>query len=493
MRGGKSISGLAEGAVAWWRVGARTIGLVVGESRGAAAVYTTLVLISALNPVAQVWLAKQVIDALTQRVGVGAREALWLACGYALTLIAPAALEPPLRALAAWLDDRAVAEVDRSLMAAGERLVDLERLERPAFHDDVRTAQDATWLLPRLFNVLETGPGATVSFVGILALLAGLHPVLPLALLVATVPHMWAEKRARWIAYEAMSGRSRAAREMDYCARMTTELEAAKEVRVFGLGGFFLSHYDDRLASALSEVTRVRLGYLRMSGAFGVFHSLVVAGGFWYVASRAAAGGLSLGDLALYLNAIAQSQVLSQFLRRGYSLLYETLLYSRGLFQLLDAAGPEIRIAPAHESVSPPARLRQGIELRGVAFSYPEAGSPVLMDVNLWLRAGQITALVGHNGAGKSTLVKLLSRMYDPDEGEILLDGRPLWEYDLTSLRSGIAVVYQDFAHFSHTLGENIAAGFAPTGSDDGKIAEAARLSGADVVAAGLHWPTIPS
>ena len=126
------------------------------------------------------------------------------------------------------------------------------------------------------------------------------------------------------------------------------------------------------------------------------------------------------------------------------------------------------------------------MELRQVGFRYPESTQTVLADVSAMLPAGKVTALVGANGAGKSTLVKLLTRMYDPVTGAILLDGMPLPEYDLAALRQRIAVVHQDFAQFSLTFRENIAVGAYAAGGGDGRVEQAAQWAGADEIAAKL-------
>ena len=121
-----------------------------------------------------------------------------------------------------------------------------------------------------------------------------------------------------------------------------------------------------------------------------------------------------------------------------------------------------------------------------MSFTYPNSDRPVLSRVSAQMPSGAVTAIVGANGAGKSTLVKLLTRMYDPNEGQILLNGIPLAEYDLDSLRRGIAVVYQDFAQFALTFGENVAVGAAVPGQMSSRIEEAARWAGADEIASRL-------
>ncbi|HKO24803.1 MAG TPA: ABC transporter ATP-binding protein, partial [Chloroflexota bacterium] len=405
-------------------------------------------------PVVQVWLVKVVTNALASGHGAGAMVP---AFGYALTLLVPGAIRPAQLAIEAWMEDRAVAAIDRRLMEAGSKLVDLVRLERPAFQDEVRLAQESAWRMPRILTMLQNGPGTMLTLAGLFVLLSGLNPLLPLALTAFTVPHLMAEARHVRLRDEAMRRQARPAREMDYCVRITTEPSAAKEVRVFGLGGFFLERFRVRFRVALRELNKVRLRQMKVSALYSAVHALALGGGFWYVASQVGAGRLTVGDVALYVNALVQAESTMGLLRASFRLMYETTLYARRMFDLWEGAGPSISVPPADEAVAAPGAIRSGIELRHVSFRYPESSRDVLRDVNVALPAGRVTALVGANGAGKSTLVKLLARMYDPTGGLILLDGLPYPEYGLEDLRRKVAVVYQDFARFALTLQENIA------------------------------------
>ncbi len=492
-RAGSAARGLPDSLRLW----ARGLALVMKAAPRIFAIYLALLFVLSLLPIAQVWLSKLVVDALavamggapgatSAAIGNGQSAAIALAFVYALTLVVSSGLEPIQRTLNIWLEDRAVAEVDRRLMDAGARLADLVRIERPTFQDQLRLIQDAAFFLPRLPALLQDGLGTALTLGGLLLLLARLHPGLPLVLAALSVPHLFSEQRLQKIKYEAMSRRSRAAREMNYCVRITTEPAAAKEVRVFGLGSFFLRRFRARFETAFAEMRQVRLAHLRMSAAFTALHALALAGGFWYVAVQAGAGQLTLGDIALYLSVVAQTQSRFMNLAFWFGFQYEVLLHLRGLFAFLDQAKPAIALPPHGQGRQAPTELQSGIEMRGVHFRYPESTLPVLEDVNARLPSGTVTALVGANGAGKSTLVKLLTRMYDPDGGEIRVDGVPLAAYELQSLRRRIAVVYQDFARFALTLRENIALGTVELHGVDGQVEEAARWAGADEVAATL-------
>ena len=331
----------------------------------------------------------------------------------------------------------------------------------------------------------QFGLGQFATLVGLLLLLGQLSPAIPVVLTVVLVPRLWAEGKLIQLSWDSLARRSKIGREMDYCAQVATGADAAKEVRIFGVGDYFLRRFQSRSALALDEVRKLRLHELRTTGGFGTLSAVVLAAGFWYVSRRVASGDLTLGDLTLYVAAATQLESVLRPVANWYRSTYDTLLHLRGLFGFLDGAGEDIAVAKVGEGVAAPSRLSLGVELRDVRFRYPESQEDVLVGVSALLEAGKVTALVGANGAGKSTLVKLITRMYDPSEGEILLDGERLATYELASLRSRMSAVYQDFAHLSLTLRDNIAMAAAePDG--DGRIEEAARWAGADAVAAKL-------
>ncbi len=448
------------------------------------ALYVVIVVVLSLAPVLQVWLMKLLIDHLSLRAPDGEMVTVLIGL-YVLTLLVMAGLQPFQQSLAAWLEDRAVAEVDFRLMEAGVRLTDLVKVESASFQDTLQLTQEAAYHPPRLFAFLQQGVGTALTLIGLFFSLIQLHPLLPLVLLAVTVPHLLAERRLNQQKYETLAEQARAAREMEYCATVTTDPTAAKEVRVFNLGGFFLERFRTRRDAALRQVTHIRYATLQKSAWFGALHAIALAGGFSYVAMRASAGGLTLGDIALYLNVVIQAQSRVAILASWYGFLYESLLHLRGLFAFLDRAKPTITL-PDGTGLRAPAQLSQGIEFRQVSFRYPDGNQNVLRNLTMRLPPGKVTALVGANGAGKSTLVKLLTRMYDPTSGQILLDNLPLHAYDLSSLRQRIAVVYQDFARFALTLRESIAVGDLGIDPRDEQVERAARWAGADSIAAKL-------
>ena len=468
-----------------------TRGLYMGLSPapGVATVFVALALVAAALPVIQVWLGKVLLDQLAQVVG-GAAIALSVilltAVLYALAMAAQTALEPVQELLTARLESRAIGEFDRRLMAAGGRLVDLYQIERPSFQGSFAIVTFGSYMVPRLVGFLQSGVRPALTLVGLLFLLARLHPLIPLTLVLATVPYILSERRMAKNRSTAIVEQSHAAREMEYYTQVTTDPHSAKEVRVFGLGDFFLHRFEERRVQALRQLDGLRLRHLRNTGFFGAVYALALGGGFWYVAAQAGAGNLTVGDIALYLGVITQTETMLRYIGQWAGKLYEMTLRLETIFQFLDRSRPHITLPAPTDALVAPQSLQEGIALRNVTFQYPEGESDVLHRFGAALPAGKVTALVGVNGAGKSTLVKLLTRMYDPDEGEILLDGQPLHAYDLESLRRRIAVVYQDFAQFALSLGENITVGAGGLNASEERMQQAAAWAGADQVATNL-------
>lgn len=446
-------------------------------------------------PVMQVWLMQQLINLLSAPLHLAGRPTgtlnetllILFALLYLLTLVLPESLQPVQSSLDVAIQERVIAEIDRRIMQAAARLVDLKRIEAPSFHDQLELIRRYTREAP-LFPVMASGLGRMLTLAGLLLLLVHIHPVLPLALLLVGVPYLRARQRMEGEKYRSMADHTRVAREMEYYTRLALETTVAHEVRIFGLGDFLLQRFRARRDQAMAEVQRLRLRELVQTLTFSGITTLVLAGAFLYTVLQAGAGHLQIGDIALYLGAVWQAQEAVMGLGGWFGQIARMQLQLRSLFDFLDGAQPSIALPPEGQGVLAPARFKEGVELRDVGFHYPRAsqGVAVLQGVNAHLPAGKVTALVGVNGAGKSTLVKLLTRMYDPTSGMILLDGRPLALYELTSLRSCMAVVYQDFARFALPLRENIAVGDIETEPDIQRIEQAACLSGADEIATKL-------
>ena len=466
---------------------ARGIEMIVVASPRAAAGTVALVAVASLLPIGQVWLAKLVVDNLAGDAGgqPDIATAINLAIVYVLVLIVLEAVEPIHRSLATWFEARAVAAVDHRLMEGGRRLRAFKKSSGRLFRMNSPFCR-TTRIICRSCSQACRMARETDYAGRMLILLGNLHVLIPIALVLAGSLHLLSQERLTSAMWSTALNRSRESREMDYCTRVATAPDLAKEVRVFNLGEFFIRRFRKHSVIAIGQLNSLHFLQLRTTVVFTGLYALVLAFGFFYVASQSSAGRLTLGDVALYLNIVIQAESRLLTLVGWFGDTYDSFLHLRALVGFDEDTEPELSMAPNDRSLPAPAQLNVGVEFRSASFRYPESVQDVLVDVTARLPAGQITAIVGANGAGKSTLVKLLTRMYDPTGGEIMIDGVPIRSYDVGSLRRRISVVYQDFARFALTLGENISVG-ATAPRSERSVEMAARWAGADEIAAKLE------
>ena len=466
--------------------------LVWDTSRLYTALTLSLRLVRALLPVATLYVGKLIIDEVIRLAGIpGAPGTLgaWLSSGLLNTLATLLALEFALAVLSDVLG-RSVSLLDSLLTerfanASSIRLMDhaatldLEDFEDSELQDQLERARRQTsgrmMLMPQLF-------GQAQDIVTIVSFAAGLviyAPWLILLLVVALVPAFAGEAHFNAQSYSLAYSRTPERRELDYVRQMAASVESAKEVKIFGLSPFLIERYR-RLSENLFQASRALA--LRRAGWGSVLTSLGTAGyyaAYAWLAWSTVRGQFSIGDLTFLAGSFRRLRNLLEGLLIGFSQTAGQALYLDDLFSFFEIR-PEI-LSP--ENPRPfPKPIARGFEFEDVGFRYPGAERWAVRHLTFSLHAGEVLALVGENGAGKTTIVKLLARLYDPDEGRILLDGHDLREYDLTELRANLGVIFQDFMRYHLTAAENIAVGRIEAADDRARIEEAARRSLADDV-----------
>lgn len=453
-------------------------------------------LVRALLPVAALFIGKLIIDdvvlLLQQPDRPATLEQWWHSGridGLVILILAEFAL--------AIVDDvlrRVVSLVDGMLSelvnnASSVRLMehaatlDLEDFEDSEFQDQLERARRQASGRLTLLGQLAGQAQDIVTVVSFAAGLVVFAPWLIVLLLMALLPAFLGETHFNAQSYTLDFGRTPERRELDYVRQTAASVETAKEVKIFGLNGFLIERYLRLAGSFYTANRRLALRRARWGGAFTAIGTVGYYLAFAYIVWRTLAGDFSIGDLTFLAGSFRRLRALLEGLLMGFSTTAALALYLNDLFAFFDVT-PEI--LSATHPVALPEPIREGFVFEDVGFIYPGAERWAVRHLSFTLRAGEVLALVGENGAGKTTLVKLLTRLYDPDEGRILLDGRDLRDYDLDALRGSMGVIFQDFVRYNLTAGDNIAVGRIEARGDQARIARAAARSQADEVIARL-------
>jgi ATP-binding cassette subfamily B protein len=361
--------------------------------------------------------------------------------------------------------------------------LDLEDFEDAEFQDQLERARRQTSGRMTLMGQML---GQAQDIVTVASFAAGLiiyAPWLIVLLLLALVPAFLGEAHFNAQSYSLDYARTPERRELDYVRQTAASVETAKEVKIFGLNTFLIDRYV-RLATDFYAANR-RLAQRRASWG-GLFTAMGTVGyylAYAYIVWRTLAGEFSIGDLTFLAGSFRRLRTLLEGLLASFSSTAGQALYLDDLFSFFEVK-PEI-LSPDNPRPFPQP-IRQGFVFEDVGFRYPGAERWAVRHLSFALNAGEVVALVGENGAGKTTLVKLLTRLYDPDEGRILLDGHDLREYDLDALRGNMGVIFQDFVRYNLSAADNIAVGLIEARDDRARIERAAARSQADEVIAKL-------
>ncbi len=361
--------------------------------------------------------------------------------------------------------------------------LDVQYYEDDVCYDKLQRASNESAYRPyQIFSQMSALGSQLVTLVSVAAVLLSWNWWLGLLILLAPLPSVGARFFfSRW-EYLIERKRTPLRRQLSYFQFLVTHAYSVKEIRLFRLGAYFIERYKQLYHEFYAVDSQVARREMLASIPFAILTNAVAAGAQVYAIAMTIATN-QLGFLAGYIQAISVVQGTMQSLLISLAQLYQNNLFVTNLFEFLDTPASQIKSGVR----TLPERLSKGIEFRGVSFSYPGTSIEVLHNLNLFLRAGECVALVGHNGAGKTTLVKLLTRLYEPTEGQILIEDIPLEEYDLDDLRRHISAIFQDFIEYDMTAQENIGFGYIEEIENTGRIEQAARESGADVMIEG--WP----
>jgi ATP-binding cassette subfamily B protein len=331
----------------------------------------------------------------------------------------------------------------------------LSHFEDSEFYDKlVRARREASSrplaLVNKTFSLLQNA----ISLSSFAVLLWHFSPWALALLICGALPSFIAEAKFSGDAFLMFRWRSPEVRQQNYLETLLAREDNIKEVRLYQLGERFLQRYSEIFLKLFKESKRLILRRETWGFALGVISTLVFYGAYGWIVRDTIIGAITLGQMTMYLLLFKQGQSSVSASLTAISGMYEDNLYLSNLYEYLEQETPS---STSGLLIGP--KPNDGIRFEDVSFQYPGSEKSALSNVTLHIRPGHSLAIVGENGSGKTTLIKLLTRLYNPTQGRILLDGLDLLEWDETALLKRVGVIFQDFVRYQFIVGENIGAG----------------------------------
>jgi ATP-binding cassette subfamily B protein len=463
--------------------------LVYETHRGYTVAILALRTVRSLVPLAVLWVGKLIIDAVIGAVRLRADGGVvdwWRLSGLVGLELAIAVGGEALARLSAVLEsllgDLFSNRISVRLMRHAAAL-DLAQYEDAETYDHLERARRQTTGRIGLISLLLSTAQDLVTLASLASVLLLQLPWLLLLLVVAVLPSFLGETHYAALGYSLLFRYTPERRLLDYLRYVGASDEMAKEVKLFDLSDFLVGRYETLSEKFYDANKRLAVRRNLVSTAFVTLGTLGYYGAYAITIAFTVLGRFSIGALTFLAGSFRQSRDLIQRILLSFSQVFEQSLYLADLFTFFDVQ-PRVTSKPGAARFPEP--IRAGFEFQGVGFRYPGSDRWAVRGLSFKLHPGVRVALVGENGAGKTTLVKLLTRLYDPDEGRILLDGVDLRDLDLGSVRTNIGVIFQDFVRYDFILRENIGVSRVDALDDEARVREAARRSLADSVAARL-------
>jgi ATP-binding cassette, subfamily B, bacterial len=441
-----------------FRYSRRAAELVWTTSKPLTIALALLSLVGGLLPAGVAYVGKLIVDAVVRAAASGTeadrdRAIAYVALELGLVVVL-AAIQRGLTTCRSLL--RALLGHRVNVMILEKALtLSLADFEDSAFYDRMTRArrEASSRPLSLVMRTFELGQNL-ISLVAYGGLLLGFSPVIAGVLVVAAIPAFFIETRFSRDAFRLFRWRSPDTRKQTYLETVIAREDHAKEVKLFGLGPLLLDRYRAIFDSLYAEDRDLTMRRGFWGFALGLLSSVAFYGAYAWIAIATIVGRITLGDMTMYLLVFKQGQSALSALLTSIGGMYEDNLYLSNLYEYLEHP-PSASEGAALEGPEP----GDGVRFENVSFRYPGADHDALSGIDLHLRPGERLGLVGENGAGKTTLIKLLTRLYAPTDGRILLDGRDLAEWSLEALHRRIGVIFQDFMRYQLLVGENIGAG----------------------------------
>ncbi len=461
-----------------FRYSRRALELVWTTSKPLTVGLALLTLVAGLLPAAAAWVGQQIVDsvlAAADAVAAGAEPVFTFVLGWVALeggiMVALAGAQKGLSVCQSLL--RAMLGHRVNVMILDKALtLQLSHFEDAEFYDKLTQARREASSRPlslvnRTFGLIQNG----ISLVSYAVLLIAFSPWAVLVLVIGGLPAFLVEAKFSGDAFRLFRWRSPETRKQMYLESVLAVDQYAKEVKLYGLGPLLLERYREIFAVVFAEDRSLTLRRGFWSFTLGLLGTAAFYGAYAWIAVETVLGHISLGEMTMYLLVFRQGQSAVSASLASIGGMYEDNLYLSNLYEYLDQP---VGTEPGEATVGP--EPGDGVRFEGVSFAYPGATTPALANIDLHLKPGQSLALVGENGSGKTTLIKLLTRLYEPSEGRILLDGLELSQWDPDHLRTRVGVIFQDFARYQMLVGENVGAGDVEHFDDEQRWRDAAEL-----------------
>ncbi|MBD2022560.1 ABC transporter ATP-binding protein [Leptolyngbya sp. FACHB-36] len=468
----------------------RAVELVWTTDRTLTLALAALTLVAGLLPAAVAYLGKLIVDAVVLAAQTGAADDRFRALEFlALEAVAVALLAASKQGLALCqsLLRMMLGQTVNVLILEKALTLDMAHFEDPEFYDKMtRARREASSrplsLVGRTFGLVQDTL-SLITYGGLLLKFSGWAVAI---LVLAAIPAFIAETRFAGEAFRLFRWRAPETREQNYLEWLMSHESSAMEVKLYQLGPMLLQRYRSTFNRLFAEDRDLTFRRSVWSYGLGLVSTAAFYGAYVWIVLEAIAKTISLGDLTMYLVVFRQGQSTVSSALSSISGMYEDSLYLSNLYEFLQQEIP----APQGYATRGPLP-GDGLRFEQVSFTYPGNTRPALRDVSLHLQPGEKLAIVGENGSGKTTLIKLLTRLYAPDSGQILLDGLDLQAWDTQTLQRRIGVIFQSFVRYQFTVGENIGTGDVDYLEDEIRWQEAAEKGTAhpviDRLAEGYH------
>lgn len=357
--------------------------------------------------------------------------------------------------------------------------VDLASFDMPEFYEKLENANREAGnrpvsILSSTFNIVST----IVSIISYIIVLSVISPLATVAIIIISIPSAIINFIYRKKTFNYMRRKSKERRQMSYYSDLMVNKDLVKEVRIFGLSDLFIGKFKAVFKKYFAGIKALILGEGLWYIGLTVVASVVNALFFVFIAYKVFTGEIMIGDYTFYTSALTSIASGVSSLITITATIYEGTLFINNMISFMDEKPSIVPILP--EPIKINAGAPHTFEFKDVSFRYPGTERYVLKNINLKFREGETVVLVGLNGAGKTTLIKLLTRLYDPTEGTIFLDGHDIREYDLRSLYDMYGIIFQDFGKYAVSVKENIAFGEIGKDANDENVTDAANKTGAD-------------